>query len=217
MLVEISIGGAILLVTAGVAWVIERRMEAAQMNMEIESLRKALKQYAQTYSFEKPDIKLINKTRKYLDKKLNRNYEAEFAAYKTMEEKKRFALEIAQELAKCMNVNVDEVRFDDLGQSTNGVTEVYEDDKLRVVLNEALLVADPMQLVKTTCHELRHCVQIRSLTKNKWGFSSQRIAQWLYSWKNYVCASTETFNAYVSQIIEVDANAFAEAVMDDKN
>ena len=64
------------------------------------------------------------------------------------------------------------------------------------------------------CHEFRHCVQYNSISDNKKGYSNERIAQWIYSLNNYVAVEyMEDMAGYESQIAEVDANNFAEAVM----
>lgn len=211
-LVTLAIGGIVILVTAGVAWVIDKYVEVQRKNREIDALRTAIAQYAQTYSFEDCDVKIINKCRKYISRKFGNNIEGAFAKCETMEAKKQFATEIVKELSECMGVDVDKVVFEDLGLFTRGCAN-SENGKMYIVLNEALLIADPEQLVKTTCHELRHCTQFQSFSDNKWGFSSQRVAQWLYSWHHYVdCGSAEAYEAYQQQIIEIDARNFADAV-----
>ena len=55
--VTIIIGGVVLLVSAGVAWVIDKYREVKRKNSEIEALRMAITQYSQTYSFEACDEK----------------------------------------------------------------------------------------------------------------------------------------------------------------
>ena len=211
-LVTIIIGGVVLLVSAGVAWVIDKYNEVKRKNSEIEALQTAITQYSQTYSFEPCDEKIIRKCRSYLGNKFPGTIENEFSKYQTLEDKKLFASIIAQELAECMGVDLDEVLFDELGLFTRGYATL-ENDKTTIVLNEAFLLADPRQIVKTMCHELRHCIQFQSLIKNKWGYSPQRIAQWLYSSQHYICFdSIEKYEAYRKQIIEIDALNFAEAI-----
>ena len=210
--VTIIIGGVVLLVSAGVAWVIDKYREVKRKNSEIEALRMAITQYSQTYSFEACDEKIIQKCRTYLNNKFSGTIEDEFSRCQSMEDKEQLASEIAQELAECMGVSLDDVKFDELGLFTRGYA-VSENDRTTIVLNEAFLVADPRQIVKTICHELRHCLQFQSCKNNIWGFSPQRIAQWLYSWQHYVeCDSIEKYEAYQKQIIEIDALNFAEAV-----
>lgn len=211
-LVTIIIGGVVLLVSAGVAWVIDKYNEVKRKNSEIEALRRAVTQYSQTYSFEPCDERIIQKCRAYLSNKFHGTIEDVFSKHQSMEDKERFASEIAHELAECMGVRLDEIKFEELGLFTRGYAS-SENDKFTIVLNEAFLVADPRQIVKTICHELRHCLQFQSCKNNKWGFSPQRIAQWLYSWQHYVdCDSVEKYEAYQNQIIEIDALNFAEAV-----
>ena len=212
-LVTIIIGGAALVVSAGVAWVVDKYEEVKRKNQEIEALTRAIEQYAQTYSFEPSDEILIENCRSYLKKKFGNDIEGEFARYETIQEKKAFAKKFVYELSVCMGVNIDNIIIDDLGLFTYGYAFI-ENGEMNIYLNEALLISDPSQLVKTVCHELRHCVQLTSLTNNIWGFSPQRVAQWLYSWQNYVdCNSLEAFEAYRKQIIEIDANSFADAVL----
>ena len=93
------------------------------------------------------------------------------------------------------------------------IAAVPDRNPVTIYLNEVLLVADPEQLVKTMCHELKHCVQYQSLTNNIWGYSPQRIAQFLYSWREYVsCDSRESYEAYLKQIIEIDANKYVDRI-----
>lgn len=210
--VTMIIAGVAIALVASLALAVRKYQEVKRKNAEIESLRRSLNGYAETYTFEVSDSELVSRCRKCINNLFNGQIEKEFAKHSTFEQKKAFAHKVAMELAKCMGVTVDNIRIEDLGSCTRGAT-IPENGMITVCFNEALLVADPVQLVKTMCHEFKHCVQYQSFTNNKWEYSPGRVAQWLYSWDNYVsCESEENYEAYVNQIIEIDANKFADNV-----
>lgn len=210
--ITLIIGGIAIVLTVTLAYAVNKYREIQQKNIEIESLRRTLGQYEGTYFFEGVDKEMIDRCRVFLDKRFDGHLREEFAKYTTIEEKKEFAKGIVMELAQCIGVEVDQIQIEDIGLDTRGCANI-EKGIVTVYLNEVLLVADPEQLVKTMCHELRHCVQFQSFTNNIWRYSPERVAQWLYSWDNYVqCESAESYEAYVKQIIETDANKFADAI-----
>lgn len=210
--VTMTIAGVAIVLTASLAYAVKKYRETQEKNIEIEALRRSLNAYAETYAFENADEELIKRCQSKIKELFNGGIEKEFNKYKTVEEKKAFARKVALELAKCMNVQVDNIEFADLGPYTRGAAALGH-NPVTIYLNEVLLVADPEQLVKTMCHELKHCVQYQSLTNNIWGYSPQRIAQFLYSRREYVsCDSRECYEAYLKQIIEIDANKFVDRI-----
>ncbi|MBR5237697.1 MAG: hypothetical protein IKV26_03190 [Paludibacteraceae bacterium] len=211
-LVTMTIAGVAIVLTASLAYAVNKYREIQEKNIEIEALRCSLNAYAETYAFENADEKLVEGCQSKIKELFNGEIEKEFNKYKTVEEKKEFACTVVFALAECMKVNVNDIEFVDLGPNTRGVA-IPDSDSITICLNEVLLVADPEQLVKTMCHELKHCVQYKSLTNNIWGYSPQRIAQYLYSWREYVsCDSRESYEAYSKQIIEIDANKYVDRI-----
>lgn len=199
-------------VAASVATALKIYFNIKKKNDEINALRHSLTVYAQTYSFEKADERLVNACQEVIKRFFPEGIENEFSKLKTIEERKRLASDVLNELAKAMQLRVDVVEFQDLGLYTRGLA-MPDTNQTVVFLNESLLVADPVQLVKTMCHELKHCVQYHSFRNNVWGYSASRVAQYLYSWDNYVsCDSIESYEAYLLQIIEIDANKFADEI-----
>ncbi len=210
-LITIIVGGAVLLVTAAVAAVIKKYKEVQRLNEALNAFRRSLEVYSETYSLETPDNELISKCQTTIQELFHGDIEKEFAKRETLDEKKAFAQEVIHELANCMSVTLDEVVIENLGEYTYGTTD--SEHGKAIWLNEMLLIADPEKLIRTMCHELKHCVQIQSLTNNTWGYSDVRIAQYLYSLKYYVQGdSYESYEAYRKQIIEIDANKFADEV-----
>lgn len=210
-LITIIVGGAVLLVTAAVAAVIKKYKEVQRLNEALNAFRRSLEVYSETYSLETPDNELISKCQTTIQELFHGDIEQEFAKRETLDEKKAFAQEVIHELANCMSVTLDEVVIENLGEYTYGTTD--SEHGKAIWLNEMLLIADPEKLIRTMCHELKHCVQIQSLTNNTWGYSDVRIAQYLYSLKYYVQGdSYESYEAYRKQIIEIDANKFADEV-----
>lgn len=81
------------------------------------------------------------------------------------------------------------------------------------------LVEDPSQLgelLDTTTHEMRHQLQNDAL-RNPDAFPDipeETLQQWQYELENYVDPAYD-FEGYQSQVIETDARAFAEEVVND--
>lgn len=210
--ITMIIAGVAIVLTASLAYAVKKYREIQEKNKEIDALRRSLNAYAETYAFENADEELVKRCQSKIKELFNGGIEKEFNKYQTVEEKKVFARKIALELAKSMNVQVDNIEIADLGPYTRGVA-IPDRNPVTICLNEVLLVADPEQLIKTMCHELKHCVQYQSLTNNVWGYSPQRVAQYLYSWERYVsCDSRECYEAYLMQIIEIDANKYVDRI-----
>lgn len=202
----------ITIVATSVIAAINKYQEVKKKNNLIEKYIDTLKTHAETYSFEQADIKIINSCKVYLKNKFCNGYEQEFMKYTTIEDRKVFTQSIAYELASIMGVKVDEIIVEDIGDYTRGAT-VTEDGVIKIYLNEALMIADPELLVKTICHELKHCVQFQSFTNNIWGYSDAKIASWLYSWEHYHSSdSPESYLPYYYQIIEIDANKTTDLI-----
>lgn len=214
--VTMIIAGVAIVISASLALAVKKYQEIKRKNLEIESLRRSLNAYVETYSLENADEQLIRRCQNKINELFHGEIEKEFLKYKTVEEKKAFAQKVSMELVNCMGIKVDSIQFEYLGPNTRGVT-VPENDVTTVYFNEVLLVDDPVQLVKTMCHEFKHCIQFQSFTNNVWCYSPQKVAQWLYSWDNYVpCESIESYEAYVKQIIEIDANKFVDSIFNVK-
>lgn len=209
--VTIIVGGVALVISAAVAIVVKKYKEIQRLNETLNAFRRSLEVYSETYSLETPDDVLVRKCQATIQELFHGDIEKEFAKRETLEEKKAFAQDVIRELANCMSVTLDEVVIKNLGEYTYGTTD--SENGKTIWLNEMLLIADPEKLIRTMCHELKHCVQIQSLTNNTWGYSDVRIAQYLYSLKYYVQGDTyESYEAYRKQIIEIDANKFADEV-----
>lgn len=216
-MIEIIISGVVLVVTFALSRAIKQYQRIKAKNKEIEALKKSLKQYTDSYQFEDCDKPVIDSCRDYIAKRFPVGIEREFEKCDTMEKKKQLAITVTQELAKRMGVNtVDDISFDDLGIYSGFAENNPENGKSRIELHEALLVADPQQLVQTICHELRHCMQHQAIANDIWGYSPQRVALWMYTLKseNYVFPDDVTkFEAYKSQSAEYDARMFAGAII----
>lgn len=211
--VILLIGGLVVAVSTTVAALIEKYGELQSKNVEAETLRQALVQYASTYDLENCDVEIIDKCRHILVRHFNGRYKETLESLKSMEEKKNFICEVALELSKAMKVDIGKVEFEELDLNTFGYAN-REEGLPYVVLNEYLLIADPRQLVQTLCHELRHCMQYQAINNNVWGYSPQRVAQWLQSLSSYVpCVSNEAYDAYTLQIIEIDAEKYALTII----
>lgn len=224
-LVTVIIAGATMVIAASLAYGIKKYQEVKQKNEEIlsatislcienKALQESLNAYAETYSLENPDRELAIRLKNKIYELFGDGVKREFEKRKTLQEKQIFAQYVIRELINSIGVKVDFIEFDyENMDGAFGETKIDANNNVIVTLNEVLLVDDPVQLLKTACHELKHCVQIQSLTNNVWGYSSKRIAEYLYSWEHYVSPSSiECAEAYEKQIIEIDANKFVDII-----
>lgn len=217
-LITLTVLGVVIVVSAAIAVAVKQYHARKQAAEVAEQLRKSLGQYCKTYSLEDCDNVMIEKCRDYLLNRFPDGIAQEFANLDTMDARKQLAENIVVELASVMEIEGVEVEFPPMLSNEYGAMKPLEGGTNKLCLNEALLVADPEQLVKTICHELRHAVQFQSFTDNRWGHSPSRVAQWLYSWNNYIsCTSVANFEAYQSQIIEVDARLFVDELFKEIN
>lgn len=206
-MVEIIVGG-IVVVAAAIYLKIQKK------NKEIEDYKKVIKQYINNYQFEECDKPMIESCRLYISSRFSGRIEEHFARCNNESEKEQLLYSVAQELITRMGVKVDGVKFVDLGSHTYGKAEVDKaTGKVVVSLNKEFISANPKQMIKTLCHELRHCVQYKSITDNVWEYSDQRVALWMANYEDYLNPDECTFLAYQLQPVELDANAFAEAII----
>ncbi|MBQ3594426.1 MAG: hypothetical protein II981_03340 [Bacteroidales bacterium] len=218
MIVEV-VSGTVIVVSAALGVAIAKHKEVKQKSAEIEALSRSLNGYAETYIFENADINMIHNCKNTIEELFGNdigNIEKEFAKRKTIEDKKRYAQEIVHKIAGSMNVRIDAIKIENLPVCLYGVayTNDENDDMYGIMLNEILVIDNPIQFVKTTCHELRHLVQYQAILNNIWGFSNQRIAQYMYGSKKENYVDEGSMDAYKKQSIENDANKYADAVMD---
>lgn len=218
MIVEV-VSGTFIVVTAALGVAIAKHKEVKQKNAEIKALTRSLNGYAETYIFENADIDMIHNCKNTIGELFGNdiaNIEKEFAKRKTIEDKKKYAQEIVQKIADSMNVRIDAIKIETLPVYLYGAAgpDYENDDMYEVVLNEILIIDNPIEFVKTTCHELRHLVQYQAILNNTWGFSNQRIAQYMYGWKKGNYVEDGSMYAYQKQGVENDADKYADAVMD---
>lgn len=193
----------------------KKRIEAEEkLNAVIQSLN----QYTSSYAFESCDEKMIDGCRNRLKKFLGGQSFKQKIEGKTMAERREELKKLVETMAEEMKVEVDHLIIDANQDGVYGYHRLDENGERTIFLNELLLVADPDRLVFTVLHELRHGVQTSSIYKeNVWGFSEERRAQWLCSNANYVEGNQLTYTAYATQIIELDANLFADTVLKTQN
>lgn len=203
-IIALGIGAAVL-AAIGIYQCIKKK------NKEIEAAIAALETYSQTYAFESCDVDVINRVSNYLRLNFKNDYESVFNSYESLDEKKVFFQKVAMEIAAEMQLDLNSCSITSIDDFTRGYTN---SDGKSIVINEVLLIADPKQAVITLCHELRHCMQFQAINDNKWGFSPERLAAWLYSFQRY-SESQDEYVAYVNTIVEVDANKFANKVVND--
>lgn len=215
--ITIIIGGAVLLVSAVTAAAMKYYAAVKEKNRQISSLQTALASFTQTYQFENVDNQIISNCKDYLQKIFGGDIAGRYAKLSTVEKKEQFTKDVVNGLAKEMGVDVNDIKFEDLGPYMRGYAQTQQ-DSIGIVINRAVLLSDPEQTVKTICHELRHCLQFCSLLDNKHGYSDARLAQWLYSWEHYQSCETDAdYCGYVAQVIELDANLFANSVFNALN
>lgn len=203
--------------TTAVAIFVRQYIKIKNKDEEIESLIQSLTQYSSSYSFETCDKVIINECQNYLKSYLNGKTFAQILQGKSTEEKKRITENLVSELSKRMKVQINTLNIQPLNGGTLGSEVVTDDGQIVLYLNECLLEADPDKLVFVMLHELRHAIQDSSLRNDIWGFSDERKAQWLIGNQQYVRVNSQAqFRAYYYQILENDANAFAEAVLKNK-
>ena len=207
--ISIAVGGVVLLVSAGIAVIVDQYKSLRAKNIELEELKNSLGQYSETYMFEECDLYMIDKCREFLRKEFPTGIEEKFASIETLEEKQKYASNVSKELAKIIKVDFKGIAFEEMQFYENGKTTGEKE----IVLNVALVLADPEQLITTMIHELRHCLQIQSISGNDvWGFSDAKKAQWLFSFEKYQ-SGTICYAAYREQPVERDAVLFAESIM----
>ena len=207
--ITIAVGGVVLLVSAGIAVIVDQYKSLRAKNVELEELKNSLGQYSETYAFEKCDLYMIDECRKFIRKEFPIGVEEKFASIGTLEEKQKYASYVSKEVAKIMKVDFKGISFEEMQFYENGRAT----EKKEIVLNAALVLADPEQLITTIIHELRHCLQIQSISENDvWGFSDAKKAQWLFSFEKYQ-SGTICYAAYREQPVERDAVLFAESIM----
>jgi hypothetical protein len=198
-------------ITAAIS--VAQHMKIKKKNEEIDSLLRSLTQYSSSYAFEPCDKLLIRDCQQYLKVFLGNRTFAQILQDKTIDEKKKITQQLVVELSKRLKVNISAINIQQLSGGTLGSEVVDDEGNIILYLNEAMYDVDPERLIHVMLHELRHAVQDSSLRNDIWGFSDERKAQWLIGAQQYVQADSDAkFGAYSLQILEVDANAFADAV-----
>lgn len=180
---------------------------------EVGSLQQALGIYADSYAFEACDEAMINDCRERLKRLLaGQTFEQKLEG-KSIDEQRAILKQIVNEMAAALKVNVDNLVIEARESLILGSEQMNEKGEITLFLNESLLIVDPDKMLFTLLHELRHGVQDSSFRNNLWGFSDERIALWMCGCRNYVKPEANTFEAYIKQALEIDANKFAGTVL----
>lgn len=214
--VTLAIWGVTAATGALIAAFTRQRKKRIEAEERIKALMKSLNQYTNSYALEPCDEKMIDGCRKRLKKFLGGQSFKQKLEGKTMAERREELKKLVETMAEEMKVEVDHLIIDASQDGMYGYQRLDENGERTIFLNELLLAADPDHLVFTVLHELRHGVQTSSIYKDVWGFSNERKAQWMCSYANYVEGNQLTYTAYVNQIIELDANLFADTVLNPK-
>lgn len=136
----------------------------------------------------------------------------------SVEERTSYLNEYYAKAGQALGLDTKGVYTDDLyaiyGYGTQGVNS--GDGYLGI---DVRLVSDPSQLeelLNTTTHEMRHQLQNDAL-RNPDAFPDipkETLERWQYEMNNYIDPSYD-FEGYQNQVIETDARAFAEEVVND--
>lgn len=179
---------------------------------EVQTVRQ---QMINSYQKEPYDYEMQDACRKVLRELCPQGIDKKFATLETIDERRDFMKELITRAANAIGVEIREIAICEGPQNIAG--SYYYKDKdnnllvKRIFINDLYLLVNPSIAISTLFHELRHAVQTESVYENnKWGVSAQRAAQWLCSNENYVNCT----EAYALQYNEIDADLFAEQVMD---
>lgn len=208
-----AIAGVTLAVASAIAIFANQYSKLKSKQEEIDKLEQSLNIYADSYAFEACDEQMINECQNRLNKLLAGQTFKQKLEGKTIDEQRAILKQIVNEMANAMNVRVDNLIIEAKDSLILGSEQMNKKGEITLFLNEALLIVDPDKMLFTLLHELRHGVQDTSFQNNIWGFSDQRIALWMCGLRNYVQPSENSYIAYSSQALEIDANKFAATVL----
>mgnify|MGYP006383656453 CR=1 FL=1 len=79
--VTMTIAGVAIVLTASLAYAVNKYREIREKNIEIEALRRSLNAYAETYAFENADEELIKRCQSKIKELFNGGIEKEFNKY----------------------------------------------------------------------------------------------------------------------------------------
>lgn len=178
---------------------------------EVKTVRQQMKN---SYQKEPYDYEMQEACRKVLRELCPQGIDEKFATLQTIDERRDFMKELTIRASNAIGVEIRDIVICEGPQNiAGGYCYKDKDNKLivkRVFINELYLLVEPSAAISTLFHELRHAVQAEAVYENnKWGVSAQRVAQWLCSNENYVNCT----EAYALQYNEIDADLFAEQVM----
>ncbi|MCC8150608.1 MAG: hypothetical protein LIO96_03910 [Lachnospiraceae bacterium] len=168
----------------------------------------------ETYNEEKAQEKLMDE---YLQATVlgllsEDRYSEETWNAASLEERKEILQDFLVEINSIMGTDVDEniIFSTSLSSGTRGYY-TYPDNT--VTINENLLSASnagSYAILRTLIHEMRHAYQHAAVDNpENFRVSAETLAQWEANFNDYKSASTDGYEAYVTQAIEYDAKSFA--------
>lgn len=217
--VTIGIGIAVILTSTLAALVTRyrRRIREQDQNMQavVEYLQtckqeaeKTRRQYEIAYEHEACDEKLIVPCRDLLKSLCPNGIEQRFNQLHTLDARKRFLTDLTVRAAQIMQIAPVSVSFAEMQPQTYGGYDLTEE---RICLNELYVIEQPVRIVESIFHELKHVVQRRSLSDKRWGYSARLRGLWKICFEQYSCGIF--YEAYATQAIEIDARHFAEEIV----
>lgn len=191
-------------------------------NMFVKEQGKALAQVvaqnATAYMKEAPDTILEQKCANVLKDFFPDGIEARFNTLRTEESKEKLVKDLISKLKDVMGVGLNAVIFKNLDATDRGVYQYMDEEYGKTItLNKIYLSENPVELISTVIHEMKHAVQFEAIFEgNKLGYSDQRLAQWLRCiGKDSYVKGDYCYEAYALQAVELDANIFVDGVMEE--
>lgn len=211
-MIELIIGGAVVVLVAGAAYAYSRWVETQEIIKTLMSiLEKTANQkthQAKTYELPKQDEQLVYSLKEMLDNKFPAGIEGAIKSM-TFEQRKATTLDIAQKAAEIMKIGPIEVVFDTNTENSGS----FIPGTNIINISELCLLKDDTapNVLNTIFHELRHMLQEKSVENNFMGYDQRVIDEWSTGIQNYISHSVSP-KLYYYQMIEIDARRFAEKI-----
>ena len=167
-------------------------------------------------TYEIPDLKLVQETISYLDKRYCHNAPAKMVEISPLERTKEVEI-VAKDMGRIMGVEVTKVNiyipsrenYNECGSFNRNTGEVNINIRQLFSENEEILV----DVISTIAHELYHARQWNAVSgKVEYGYSAEKLVSWGGNFLKYyppICGPL-----YYYQPLEADARGFENAIKD---
>jgi hypothetical protein len=193
-----------------------QHQENAEQNRQHQEYMDDVLRTAIPYHAENVDEELATKCRLLIKRFFSHSVEQTLLEL-DVEERIELIEKFTNEVAKLMNIQINDVKFFTSRQAGNRYCGFYNHNNRLIAMNIDFIACDRPEIMRevinTVLHECKHSRQYFAVVEGvDYGYSKELLQNWYRNIQNYI-PSQECDEAYRKQPLEVDSFGFADNII----